>query len=447
MSFPLGKPILSLAITALLSGVLLFARSAGTSSSGMTLWTFDGTLRGESSPLHAFAAQSGKPVNLRVLSARALDTRLLSLFAAPSEDGLSPDVVEVEVGSIGKYFRPAAADVGFLPLQDLLAQENEPVQFLPARLSLWTRSRQLFGLPMDVHPVSLTYRKDLFDQAGIDPGTAKTWADLHADCLAFETFWRSHLGINHHALSLRSAAADYLIAMLQQRHVSLLDADNHQHLTDPRVAETLLFYARLCAGPQAVASETAPGETLWAQDMERGEVAMLFTPDWRAAQLKLLAPSLSGKLAMMPLPVFDPSDAHTGSWGGTMVGIPRNCRRPKQAWELALFLATHPSAGETPMLPAVPALWDDPIYHQPDPFYADAQSTGDLYVRLAREMPPAVVTPFSSIAEIELAQVLGKVVAQLRAGDETNLQSNCDHWLAQAADDLDKRIAFGTFDR
>jgi hypothetical protein len=57
------------------------------------------------------------------------------------------------------------------------------------------------------------------------------------------------------------------------------------------------------------------------------------------------------------------------------------------------------------------------------------------------------VTPFSGIAEIELAQVLSKVVAQLRTGDETNLQSNCEQWLAQAADDLDKRISFGTFDR
>ena len=34
----------------------------------------------------------------------------------------------------------------------------------------------IFGVPHDVHPTTLTYRDDLFRQAGIDLSQAKTWS-------------------------------------------------------------------------------------------------------------------------------------------------------------------------------------------------------------------------------------------------------------------------------
>ena len=40
--------------------------------------------------------------------------------------------------------------------------------FVSSRLAPWSKGGHLFGLPLDVHPVSITYRRDLYEQAGVD---------------------------------------------------------------------------------------------------------------------------------------------------------------------------------------------------------------------------------------------------------------------------------------
>ncbi len=50
------------------------------------------------------------------------------------------------------------------------------------------------------------------------------------------------------------------------------------------------------------------------------------------------------------------------------------------------------------MLPAIPEYWNDPVYHQRDPFFAagvGGQRIGDLYISLARQIPERFVTPYT----------------------------------------------------
>ena len=59
-------------------------------------------------------------------------------------------------------------------------------RILPSRLSPWTKDGEIFGLPQDVHPVTITYRADLFAQAGVDLAAATTWSAFQEACLRFE---------------------------------------------------------------------------------------------------------------------------------------------------------------------------------------------------------------------------------------------------------------------
>jgi hypothetical protein len=263
----------------------------------------------------------------------------------------------------------------------------------------------------------------------------------------FENYWRSQGQANRRAILLSSSSADDLSIMLQQRHVNLLDDAGGVHLAEPIVAQTVMFYASLIAGDHAIATDASPGEGRWASDLARGDAAALLTPDWRISQLKILAPRLSGNVAMFPLPRFDPADAPTASWGGTMIGLPRAGHHLAPAWALAVALTENPPAGT---LPALPSRWSDPAFHQPDPFFAGNQSIGDLYVHLAADMPARIVTPFSAVADVELSEVLHQAVQWQRANphapaDDPEAFSNCMGWLQSAADDLRERIRLGTF--
>ncbi len=437
---------------ALLSGLLLAFRPPAPTAP-LTLWTFAADRGFELDPaiLGKFQQRTGAAVSVQVIGGRALDTRLLSLFMQRGAGARSPDVVEIEINSVGKFFRPTVDQIGFLPWDDYLDRHSLRSQFSPARLAVWTRDGHVFGLPQDLHPVTLTYRKDLFDAAGVDPTAASTWPQLQAACLHFERFWHARGLADRHAIELPAGSCDVLDIMLQQRHINLLDDRNNVCLTDPRIADSIVFYTGMIVGPGCVSADSNPSDIRWIRDLIDGNFCMCFTADWRASDIKQHAPGLLGKLAMMPLPRFDPDDAPTGSWGGTMMAVPRTCAHPELARALAIYLTTDPSAlaanrlAGFDLIPPLPPRWSDPIYHQPDPFYFGNQSVDDLFVRLAAQLPTRHITPFTTIAGLELADVLRRGVAWRANHGESGLIEHCRQWLVDAAEDLRARIRFGTF--
>src|SRR5581483_2058886 len=106
------------------------------------------------------------------------------------------------------------------------------------------------------------------------------------------------------------------------------------YLNDPRVAQTMRIYADMVAGPDPAGTDFNPSPGLRYRDLANGDICAMITPDWEVSYVKRYASDIPGKLAMMALPKFDPTDAPTASWGGTMIGIPRDCRDPEASWKL-----------------------------------------------------------------------------------------------------------------
>lgn len=420
-------------------------RAGGAPPSGETVWTFSAPHAAE---LRDAARSAGLPVTISLVASRALDVRLQSLTQSASRADV-PALVEIEIGSVGKYFSGSLADVPFVPLTDRLKRSGWLGRLSPARLTAWSKDGEVFGVPLDVHPVSLTYRKDLFDAADIDLTNATTWSDLHDRCLLFESFERSQ-GRRTRAMQLPSGSADVIAMMLQQRGVNPVDSNNHPQLTDPRVASTITQYARMVAGPRKISADASPGPGRWADDLERGDVAAVLTPDWAVDDLRRHAPQLAGKLAMCRLPVFDRSDHPTASWGGTMVAIPRAHPNPDDAWTLLkrLYLSNIAREARTSsnVLPAVIDWWDEPARLNPDPLFA-GQAIGAAYGALARQLPTRVVTPFTATATSAMSLVLYRATAAIEQGNDQNLEALIASWLVEADADLQRRIAFANLGR
>jgi arabinosaccharide transport system substrate-binding protein len=458
MPFPLGRPILAMIAAAILAGAIILARRAPPRAD-LTIWvSADLHARmyqdrfGGSSLLDDFRMRTGKSVELDLIATAAMDVRLLSLFmfaqgSRSNADSAAPDVVEVPIGSIGKYFRPPVDEVGFLPLNDYLKRSGWLDRIVPSRFSPWSKDGKIFGVPHDLHPCSLTYRKDLFDQAGIDLETAATWPELQQRCEKFQQYWKAH-GRLRTALGLSSTATDMLTVMLHQQHVELLGPGLSPQLTDSKLLTTLCWYARAVAGPDRISANlnSAPGQS--AADLAAGDICGLITPDWMVADLKQYGSGMAGKLHMIPLPRFSPGDVPTASWGGTMIGIPRTCRNPGLAWKLIELLYLSPESMKarqiaSGILPPIPGCWGDPVYHQPDGFYGQ-QKINELYISLATQLPDTRMTAYTAQAQILLAVVLNKAVAKVQTGGGADLESDCHRWLMDAQARLKSMIEFDT---
>src|SRR5439155_7679794 len=130
-------------------------------------------------------------------------------------------------------------------------------QIVRARFAPWSKKGVIFGIPHDLHPTTIVYRKDLFDLAGVDLAAAKTWPEFRQACLQFRHYWMSQ-GKSRWPVGLTRTASDNVVIFLQQRHLNLVDDDNRIFLNDPRVTETIRAYANMVAGPDPIGSDFNP---------------------------------------------------------------------------------------------------------------------------------------------------------------------------------------------
>jgi ABC-type glycerol-3-phosphate transport system substrate-binding protein len=240
--------------------------------------------------------------------------------------------------------------------------------------------------------------------------------------------------------------------MLLQRHLNPVDDKGRISLTEETFIETVAFYAECVAGPTQIASQAPAAAGGLARDLIEGNICVFFTPDWRVDYIKEYAPGLTGKMRMMPMPIFEPGDARTATWGGTMMGIPRNCKDPEAAWKLIEFLYFSKEGVEarrrySSILPPVITLWDDPIYQRPDPYFG-GQQTDLLFIEMAKELPARYITPATAIAYGYLSKVLVDAAGfvERHPGDHAALVAQCRVWLTGIAEDLRRRIEHGRFD-
>ncbi|HEX3358612.1 MAG TPA: extracellular solute-binding protein [Tepidisphaeraceae bacterium] len=458
MSFHLGKPILVM-IAAAIVGALVVAVRPSPRKTDTVLWIFaeshqhaysgDPKLAGDP-PAIQYSNNTGKSLDVVLMNQRAEDVRLVSIFNTHGRGQTVPDAVEVEISKIGKFFRPPVSDIGFLPLNDFLKQSGYYDQIVKARFAPWSKDGVIFGVPHDLHPSGITYRKDLYDQAGVDLAAAKTWREFQQDCLKFRRYWLAQ-GRPRWAIGLSRSSSDNITMLLQQRDINLVDDHNRIFINDPRVADTIRVYCDMVAGKEPAGTDFSPAPGGNYGDLANGDVCAMLTPDWMVGYIKIYRPDVAGKIAMMPLPLFDPTDHPTASWGGTMIGIPRDCKDPQASWKLIESIYfSHDSISYQrqldQILPPLRKFWKDDIYQHGDPFFMNSQNVNQLFIQLADQLPVRYMTPYTILAQQLVADVQNKTVNRIDAGQTENLDQDIQHWLDDSAKTLDGWIKFGTFE-
>ena len=455
MRFPAGNTIM------LISAFLLLGIGGGATLrkeppiGEMVLWTFDpghaATYRSgtpeQPSLVDLYRHHTGKTLRIEVMPSRVLDARLISATLAGISDDTVPDLVELEIGSIGKYLRQRPAGSALLPLNEYIRAAGLGDAISAPRLATWTRDGQIMGVPRDVNPVSLTYRDDLFAAAGIDLAKCDTWESFREACLRYQRHSRAH-GRQVSAMQLSRWNAAELNVMLQQQRIELVDGNGKPTIASPEVARTIAFYARLVAGDSRIAEQVA--DSAIGDSLASGDTAALLTPDWRVSSLWGHR-ELLGKLRMMPLPRFAVGDAPTASWGGTVIAIPRGAKDPDGSWELLRELHLTPDALRarlrySEILPAVIKAWDDPARRGYSQLFG-GQSIGSLYVDLARDLPQQRVSPYSQLIGQAISGVLSAAQRNVEVANAGDVEMMCARDLVEAQRQLERVLDFAAEDR
>ena len=186
------------------------------------------------------AANPGVKVDLRLIS--KIHDKLLAAFLS----GIgAPDITEVEISSVGRFFKGSREEIGLVDLTDRVEADGLMDEFVQARLAPWSLDGRVYGLPHDVHPVVLLYRHDAYEEAGIDPESIHTWDDF---IVAGRKLARDDDGDgrpDRYPLMLRAHKPGHFWLMLLQNGGGMFDKDGGVIIDNEIAVSTLEFYCRL----------------------------------------------------------------------------------------------------------------------------------------------------------------------------------------------------------
>jgi arabinosaccharide transport system substrate-binding protein len=440
-SFPYGKAPLCLLILAILSGGWIAAHPVPKKTATLTYWTFAKPhYLSYLKAIPAFeAAHPGVKVDLQLVSGQAVTTRLQAAFWADLD---VPDIIETEISSAGSFFRGPLNEIGFLDLTDRIHQSGLWDGMVQARFAPYTTRGHIFGLPHDVHPVQLAYRRDILEGAGIDASKLTTWDD-------FITAGKKLTQANKcYMLEFSDNSGENLEMCLFQRGGGYFNPAGQCIFDNETAVQTMLWYVPLVAGPDKIGNNLGSGQIL-TQAVEDGYFLCLVAPDWRSKMLEQDIPRMSGKMALMPLPAVAPGGIRTSTWGGTMLGITRKSKHPDLAWELAMHFYLNKSQlaerfEQTNILPALRSAWEQPAFKEPRPYWSN-QALGEAYARLAPYVPAQYTSPYIVTAKAKLSEALVACVGYYNEHGKDGFEPFVRAHLKQSADEVRRLIARNPF--
>ena len=262
------------------------------------------------------------------------------------------------------------------------------------RLEVFTYEDKLLGLPQSLSAMMLYYRKDLFEEFGIEPKDLKTWEDFR---LVGEKL------MDEHAQRFLALDGTLFDVFLRQKGSDLFSKDG-TFLPDEDVAvEILTEFAEMSQAQITVMPDRGSifDPVFFSGDLETGEVLCVAGADWYGLDLfQQFAPGMEGLWGMMPLPAWIDDTGKLGPRTATFAGqglmICESSKNKKEAWNFVEFVMKNKESNAERFLqgnsfPAFLPSWKDQRLLKDHEYFE--QSMGQLLVELADEIPPVVVDP------------------------------------------------------
>ncbi|WP_405812229.1 extracellular solute-binding protein [Streptomyces sp. NBC_01520] len=268
--------------------------------------------------------------------------------------GNAPDIATIEYPQVPGF----AIDGVCRDITDLVGDRLRAA-LLPQALGLTTFEKRVFSVPLDIEPMVMHYRTDLFERYGI--AVPRTWDDFEE---AAATVRRK--GGGRRLVLFPTDGATQLAAYAWQAGAQWFDTAGgawNVSLADAPTRRVTAYWQRL-VDRDLVFMNAVESRQSDAQ-IGNGLVLTRLSGAWDAGAQMKARPGQKGRWALAPLPQWDASDPGVGTHGGSTFAITRDCRNPEAAMEFIEWQVTHPdalrarlSSGTSSQYPAAPGLVD-----------------------------------------------------------------------------------------
>jgi multiple sugar transport system substrate-binding protein len=367
-----------------------------------------------------------------------------------SHKDIHVDFHQISPGSQGGYTKllnaakagnaPCLAQVGFETLPSFAAagaleDATDEADQYAGDFSDWTWSQSTiaghtYAIPVDIAPMALIYRKDLFEKYGVTKPPA-TWDEYAADAATIhKANPKAYLGYfgndayNFAGLAWQ-AGAKWFGTEGDSWQVSVNDdatkkvADFWQGLVDKDLVKAVPSF-----------------DTALYKGMGDGTILSDVNAVWDAPIVADSVKGTSGKWAVAPMPVWEAADPSYGNAGGSPNAVLKGCDHVAEAVEFAHWFSTDQGSvtnliQKTGIYPAATSGLSNPELTKPNPFYG-GQVIFDIFNDAVAGIDPAFTWgPVMTKTSAVLGDGLGKVGAK-----STTLPSVLDDAQTQTVDEM-----------
>ncbi|MCY0902646.1 MAG: extracellular solute-binding protein, partial [Firmicutes bacterium] len=276
-------------------------------------------------------------VNFQYITEADPPTTYTKLNAELAAGAGVPDIISIETSHAQSFiskFPDAFLNVTsrVKSLKPLFAQSKWP--------ALTGANGQVYGVPWDIGPAMVFYRKDLFKEAGINANDIKTWAQYIAAGKKL---------VQHFHGKVKMTALNYdddgLFKMMTNEQGSFYFNAKGQIAVNNQAAMNAVNTEKEMV--QAGIGLQVPSANGWNDTItafSNGQIASQAEGVWYVGTIETSAPDQKGKWGIFPLPAFTENGSHAANLGGSNVVISAQTKHPNTAFEFAQFAMTNPAA-------------------------------------------------------------------------------------------------------
>ena len=284
---------------------------------------------------------------------------------------------------------------------------------------------EIWAIPQDTGPMGMLYRKDIFDQYGIQ--VPKTWDEFAAAARKLHAADPNVYLTNFAAESARRVARAAVAGGRQALHE--VRQEHHRH---PRQRRAVEEARRVLGRAGQGGRRRRPSRTSPIRGLPRSTAAS--TPpgsprpgDRSSCPARPSPPS--GKWRAAPLPQWDASTPQSGNWGGSTTAVIKSTKNPIAAAVFAQFLNTDPDsaklfATKQFFFPATKALLADPAFLGDTPAFYGGQKVNEVFAGISSTVNTTFQwPPFLDQVVTDWNETVGKSLA-----DKTDAVAALDQW-------------------
>lgn len=289
-----------------------------------------------------------------------------------------PDIIAIQNRDFPAFMKKFPN--GFVDITAKTAELKE--KFISAAWEPTMLGGKVYAMPWDMGPAAVYYRKDLFQQAGIDPAKIVSWDDY----IEAGKKLKEHFG-GDVVMTGYSPDFDLYEELFSELGGNYSTPDGKIDIASEKSKQALTMIKKFVDAGIAINIKDWNGRIT---AVKNGKIASVIYPVWYAGSLMNDIADQKGKWGVMPLPAFTAGGNNQANLGGSVLTIAKQSKNPEAAWTfLEYCLAT--DEGQTVMLkyglfPSYKPFYENAVFKQTNDYFGIPLY--QFFAKQADKIPP-----------------------------------------------------------